>query len=400
MASVKVYFVNDSEVKLWGLSGRDRIHRQLIKLGEVEVIENVEAAKDGDSILLLRGDHYFDPRILSAATGLQINSCINLEQSGLVVAMMVDGADGVEEYAAKLSEQQAGFTGFASLFPGDMVEAYDPRLLKYDPPVILPITEESANDLEKEIFDGSYKGVTDFVTKWLWPVPSRHAVEFCVNRGFTANQVTLLSYVLAILTGLAFWHGFFVVGLLSGWFMTFLDTVDGKLARVTVTSSKIGDVMDHGLDLVHPPLWYLAWGIGIEDSMLSHSTVMILFWVILASYIGGRLCEGAFDLWLAPFRLFLWQPVDSVNRLITARRNPNMVLLTLSLFTGRPDIGLYLVASWHILSTLFLCARLAMASREKAARGQLESWFDTVDPEKDLHRLEVRMFTRLAKKRS
>ena len=399
MASTKVYIVNDSEVKLWGLSGGERIHRQLRKLGETHVIENIEAAEDGDLILLLRGDFYFDPRILSAATGLQKNSCISLGQSGPVVALMVDGADALEN-AAELNDQQAGFSGYNMLFPGDMVEAYDPRLLKYDPPVILPITEDSVNSLEREIFDGSYKGVTDFVTKWLWPLPSRHAVKFCVNRGFTANQVTLLSYVLAILTGLAFWHGFFVVGLLSGWFMTFLDTVDGKLARVTVTSSKIGDVLDHGLDLVHPPLWYLAWGIGIQDSVMGHSTVMIFFWVILAAYIGGRLCEGAFDLWLAPFRLFLWRPVDSMNRLITARRNPNMVLLTLSLIPGRPDIGLYMVVFWHCLSTLILSARLITAARQKAEHGQLESWFDSVDPEKDLHRLEVRMFTRLAKSRS
>ena len=44
--------------------------------------------------------------------------------------------------------------------------------------------------------------------------------------------------------------------------MTFLDTVDGKLARTTLTSSKWGDIFDHGIDLVHPPFWYVAWGAG------------------------------------------------------------------------------------------------------------------------------------------
>ena len=42
--------------------------------------------------------------------------------------------------------------------------------------------------------------------------------------------------------------------------MTFLDTVDGKLARVTLTSSPFGNVLDHSLDLIHPPFWYWAWG--------------------------------------------------------------------------------------------------------------------------------------------
>jgi phosphatidylglycerophosphate synthase len=74
----------------------------------------------------------------------------------------------------------------------------------------------------------------------------------------TPNQVTILSIFLAIFAGLAFWDGYLVIGLLLGWVMTFLDTVDGKLARVTVSSSKIGEILDHGLDLVHPPLCYLA----------------------------------------------------------------------------------------------------------------------------------------------
>lgn len=74
----------------------------------------------------------------------------------------------------------------------------------------------------------------------------------------TPNQVTILSIFLAIFAGLAFWGGYLVIGLLLGWVMTFLDTVDGKLARVTVSSSEIGEILDHGLDLVHLPLWYLA----------------------------------------------------------------------------------------------------------------------------------------------
>ncbi len=46
--------------------------------------------------------------------------------------------------------------------------------------------------------------------------------------------------------------------------MTFLDTVDGKLAHVTLTSSRFGHIFDHSLDLLHPPFCYLAWGLGLE----------------------------------------------------------------------------------------------------------------------------------------
>ena len=45
--------------------------------------------------------------------------------------------------------------------------------------------------------------------------------------------------------------------------MSVLDSVDGKLARLTFTDSRLGNFLDHGLDIVHPPIWYVAWAYGI-----------------------------------------------------------------------------------------------------------------------------------------
>ena len=94
-------------------------------------------------------------------------------------------------------------------------------------------------------------------------LPARWVTRGCVRIGITPNQVTAASLVLVIVAGALFARGEFGWGLVAGWIMTFLDTVDGKLARVTVTSTPLGNVFDHGIDLVHPPLWYLAWGIGL-----------------------------------------------------------------------------------------------------------------------------------------
>ena len=120
--------------------------------------------------------------------------------------------------------------------------------------------------LERLTFSGAYKGVTDLVTKWLWPVPARWVTRWCVAHGHHPNQVTFASLVLVVIAGVLFARGEFAWGLVAGWIMTFLDTVDGKLARVTVTSTKLGNVFDHGIDLIHPPLWYLAWGMGLALS--------------------------------------------------------------------------------------------------------------------------------------
>jgi hypothetical protein len=93
--------------------------------------------------------------------------------------------------------------------------------------------------------------------------------------------------------------------------------------------------------------------------------------------------------------LFLWQPFDSVNRLITARRNPNLLLLTGSFVAGRPDIGLWLVAIWHLISTLILALRLGWAAWLWFRGQALSSWLDTVDPTTDRDRWVVRLFTQV-----
>jgi phosphatidylglycerophosphate synthase len=204
--------------------------------------------------------------------------------------------------------------------------------------------------------------------------------------------------VFAVAAGIAFWHSYYGSGLLLGWLMTFLDTVDGKLARVTVTSSRFGDVLDHGLDIIHPPLWYIAWGVGLTATSAAGVDLPLLCWLILIGYVGGRICEGAFQFWIASFDIFIWRPLDSFNRLITARRNPNLILLTFSWFLDRPDLGLFSVIAWHLLSTVFLAVRVMMGWQARRSGGRLQSWFEEIVPGQDDGKLAIRIFAPLTVK--
>ena len=55
----------------------------------------------------------------------------------------------------------------------------------------------------------------------------------------TPNAVTCIGFALMLATCWLFYEGFHFWGLVLGWFMTYLDTVDGKLARVTVAIVQI-----------------------------------------------------------------------------------------------------------------------------------------------------------------
>jgi hypothetical protein len=147
---------------------------------------------------------------------------------------------------------------------------------------------------------------------------------------------------------------------------------------VTVNSSTFGNYLDHGLDLIHPPLWYLAWGMGLPAFAAPVSDLVWpeLFGLILVGYVSGRLLELAFRRWVGHFSIFCWRPVDSYFRLVVARRNSNLLLLSGSLLVGRPDWGLVAVALWTILSAVFLSVRLALGTWHRRTTGPLRCWLE------------------------
>ena len=381
-----VQIIGDSQVEIWGMTGRARLARMLDGINDVTIITDGSDLPAGAPVIFLRGDYIFDARVLRAVCGMDGEFLLHRRDDHTAVAIRTTG------YDADIFNHGSYPGELARITVDDLVNPYNDQLKKYEPARVWRIMPDNRDLLEQELFSGSYKGVTDLVTKWVWPRPAKWATRFCTRLGLKPNHVTLFSLVLAILAGYAFWEGEFASGLLLGWFMTFLDTVDGKLARVTLTSSRFGNLLDHGLDLIHPPLWYIAWGVGLSAYSLPLALEPLMV-IMFAAYIGGRLCEGVFQHYIATFSIFMWRPVDSLTRLITARRNPNLLILTAALFAGRPDAGLLLVVAWHVLSTLFLLVRLGMAWKAKQAQDTLGSWLSDIGGGTRHNRLALKIFT-------
>ncbi|RUM92185.1 MAG: CDP-alcohol phosphatidyltransferase [Thermodesulfatator sp.] len=394
--SLYLYFVNESPVKIWGLTPAERNSKVLS--GKAVCVSDLSAIQPSDQVLILRGDYLFDDRLLNfLVTAPQTMLLVKEGHNRVPVAMYVPGSmarTAVE--ILKTGRDPGTVEGVAAQTLESISVAFNQQLRKFEPPFVLRVTEDNARELEPMLFDWSYKGVTDLVTKWLWPRPARWAVKQCVRLGLRPNHVTIMSFLLVVLAGYLFAKGHLGWGLLAGWLMTFLDTVDGKLARVTVTSSRFGHYFDHLIDLIHPPFWYLLWGIGLVHTNQYHLNVSLssLCWIIFVGYIAGRLCEGFFKWYVGSFGIFCWRPVDSFFRLITARRNPCMILLTVCYLAGRPDWGLWAVAFWTAITTVFLMFRLVLGLYQKSKKGDIRSWFEDIDPSSPEKSLAVRWFTR------
>lgn len=370
-----VHIRGDSKVSIWGMSAAARLRRQLRALGATEHLL-IERLGPDEPVVLLRGDFVYDDGLL--------RSLLTTPD----VMLTIDAADGRRHPVAvhtRACRAELDLSGLdrpgapVAVTPMQLTGRYNAELRSLNEPYALPLTEATLSAVEKRMFKATYKGATDFVTKFAWPWPARHVTRWCARAQLTPNQITFVSLLFCLFATWAFWIGWFWTGVITGWLMTFLDTVDGKLARLTITSTKWGDVFDHGIDLVHPPFWYLAWYMGLlATGQLQPSRTVLdaSIVIILAGYAIGRLIEGAF---LQAFRMHIhvWQRVDHVMRFITARRNPNLFLLMLGLMFGAPDWGLVAVAAWTVICTLFHLVRLIQALAWRRAQWPVESWMET-----------------------
>lgn len=372
-----VYIVDRTGVRLWGLDGAERITRQLRQVGVPNVLRDLGAATAG-SVVLVRSDYVFEERTLTdliRQPGVVVTASASNGTRAPIVAAHVAVADAATARAVlEGTVEGSALNGVVTRSPEDLSTSFVRKLHKAVPPVVLAARPERAAELERHLFDGSYKGVTDLVTKWLWPAPARAVVGLCARNGISPNMVTSVSFALVVGATLCFAYGWFATGLLCAWIMTFLDTVDGKLARVTVTSTRFGHYFDHSIDTVHPPIWYFAcaWGAvgGPPWDFAPHLAA------ILAFYVAGRLIELVFKRFVGSTSMFAWRPFDSYFRLILARRNPNLILLMLSYLAGNPGVGVTLVAIWTVLSTIVLAVRLVQGAIVRGRGRKLRPWLE------------------------
>ena len=377
-ASIAFCLIGDSDLTLFSLSSRERLRRAFRRAGIETELPAGELESGEGAAVAIRADYAFDEALIKGiinSPGVALKA-----ENGEIVAAHGEGAENIRSAFALVSElDEAAAANFVMQDAATLASAYQKALRKRARPILSPLDGADAAAVERALFGSSYKGVTDLVTKYVWPLPALAVTRWCARRRITPNAVTWISLGCVVLAAYLFWHAWFIAGVLAAWAMCFLDTVDGKLARCTLTSTKLGDVFDHGIDLLHPPFWYYAWFIGLGPSLASQLEWAL--WVVILGYIAGRLQEGLF-IWRFGIEIHTWRPVDSRFRLVTARRNPNLLILTVAAVLQVPDQGLVAVALWTIASFSFHTIRIVQAFAAQLGGRAPVSWLQAhVQPE-------------------
>ncbi len=284
-------------------------------------------------------------------------------------------ADG--DPAAVLSAMLAGerYQGSLEQIDADTADFSYRKLRKRERPFVMRLDPTDPEPVERASYDASYKGVTDALTLYLWRRPAFYLTRWAAQAGMTPNMVTAIGAALCVAAFFLFYNGWYWTGVAAAFGFMVLDTVDGKLARCTGQSSYWGNIFDHGLDLIHPPVWWWAWAEGLQAYGRPFERVyeLLIVGAIVFGYVAQRLIEGIFVRRFG-MHIHVWQQLDSQFRLITARRNPNMVILVASLLAGRPDLGIELVALWTLVSLIFHAVRLAQANARRDRGRPVISW--------------------------
>ena len=254
----------------------------------------------------------------------------------------------IDRTATRLSNAVAGLSPLTQAeFP-----AFIRKLRRSTPYYLFRVeTAEQARKLERFLFWSNYKGSTDFFTKYVYPPLVWLMVPPLARARVHPNLVTAVSIFLTLIAVPLFAQGQFLLGFLCAYGMSVLDSVDGKLARLTFTDSWLGNILDHGLDLVHPPFWYCAWAWGLSGGDW-HAPVFIASLWMLGLYILDRLILKVYPTVFGR-GLHTHAKMDAVVRTFISRRNINLPLFTIGYPLGLGVQTIYLIVLWQALTCLY-----------------------------------------------
>jgi len=283
------------------------------------------------------------------------------EENGAVLALITDAATLRAEATSLRDALPADFPRLTQdAFPG-----FIRNLRRTLPFYLFKVTDAAERKaVERFLFWSNYKGSTDFFTKYVYPPLVWLSVRPLARLRVHPNWVTAISILLTLAVVPLAATGHFLAGFLCAYGMSVLDSVDGKLARLTFTDSKLGNILDHGLDLVHPPFWYCAWAYGLTlgtgpegGGDLSSPVFQASLWM-LGLYVLDRLI-----LKIYPSRfgrgLHTHAPMDGFVRTFISRRNINLPLFTVGYYVWLGVETIYLILAWQALTCLYHGLRTA-----------------------------------------
>ena len=320
-----------------------------------------KALAHGGGLVAIDAANVIDPRLIAFLLKSARPALASRGEGGQrAVALRLDPeqAEAIPADAADLAAVADALVAAGRIAPVDEAAfpAYVDKLRRSLPYWLHSVTDAATRKrLERQMFWENYKGSTDLLTRWVYPPIVWPLVLMCTRLRIHPNVITGVSIAFTIAAVPPFAEGHWLLGFFCAYAMSVLDSVDGKVARLTLTDSKIGNLLDHGIDQVHPPFWYFAWAWGLgartpADPLYQAAILLILF------YLADRIVLAAAKRRLG-FALHAATRLDGQVRSYIARRNITMTIMAFALLLGQGAAGFWIVTAWQGLTFAWHAAR-------------------------------------------
>lgn len=330
-----------------------------IKVNGVQIEKNevVTLTKiiDSNPAIVLQGNTILDSRVIdllkSNSTSdkpLQVQSGKNSPFAFRIKGDQLPSNPAAESMEGLITEVTPDVINTTEMdsYIGSMRRRLEPFLFKIE-------SEDQLQKASKIAFTAIYKGATDFITKYAWPLPTRLMVHWISPSNITPNQITYISMVLSFGAIPLFFLGWFWTAWFMGIAMSFLDTLDGKLARLTQRTSEAGHWLDNASDTIYLWLWYAGIGWYFSADLFDFQNInSIAAWSLVGFFTIDKIITGLFKK-LFGAQLHDFGPIDWYARIYIARRNPFLVVLLIGLLINQPVFGLHAMAIWQTATFAF-----------------------------------------------
>ncbi|MBI1742276.1 CDP-alcohol phosphatidyltransferase family protein [Candidatus Acetothermia bacterium] len=344
---MKAFIVEPSEIRVGGVSLRERQERMLRQAGIAEILRaphEVPPDPPKEEVLVLAGNMLIDPRIVHAL----------VDQNGNVMA--IDSrSNGAWVGASRNDYFHLNRDNEPALLDIATLDDYVPKLRRHIPIYWLKVeTQDAVRRAEQILINSAEKDPSDLMAKFVHRPIENWVVAHLTHTSITPNQITLIVNTLAYIATVLFATGHLVLASLLTFLVGLSDGFDGKLARLKGMVTKVGS-LEHAFDLLFEFSWILALGFYLSRSEGTTPLLLAASIVTLVAFY-----RSIYDRYgqAAGKSLDVAGKFENLFRRVAGRRNLfNLHILVFVLY-GRPLWALYTIFAHAGLTALVysLCA--------------------------------------------
>lgn len=342
-----------------------------------------------ESVLILMGDYVVEKALIEAVLRAE-GDCVLVDshppvdfgqapQPGHGPVFAGVGLVGGGKIAALAPHDQSHAPGLETL--GDVrqidvntLPSFDPALRRDRRRVWMRIA--SAADVpvaEARLIEAVQKGSLDWPAQVLHAPVENWAIARLCRTSITPNQLTLITNIVAWGVTALILTGNFVTALLLAAVVGVMDGIDGKLARLKLMTSRIGQ-LEHAFDMCFEYSWWFALGWVLSQGDPSAPVFAAGMALILCNF-ADTVTSGVF--WFLKGRehgrrLDNYTPFDLMVRKISGRRNIYVWIILLTTLLSSVELGLWMALTWGVVTVLVRGGRTFMHLRDRRGPAEFE----------------------------